>query len=201
MPLNVAILVGGKGTRIGHEKGLIRIGERTFIEILTNRFRDCNLVIVCRDKEQMKIYRRFGRTIEDEIKDFGPLAGIYSALNYFKDYTLIIAVDMPFIKRALAEFLFKTAVDNNLDAIIPVWSDGKKEPLLACYSSSSVKEIERSIRNGNRRVVKPFENLNTLFYPIERLRVFDKNLVSFININTKNDLEMVKCLSIDMEGL
>jgi molybdopterin-guanine dinucleotide biosynthesis protein A len=166
-----------------------------------NVFKGCNIVLVCRDKKQCGFYENlYGcDTVCDVVKDFGPLAGIYSALNYFEDYTLIVAVDMPFVKRDLAEFIFKKA--KGYDALIPTWSDGKREPLLACYSYESSKTVKKFIDMGVRRVVKPFESLNTLFYPIENLRVFDKNLISFTNVNTREDLEMVRCLWTGLEGL
>jgi len=201
MPLNVAILVGGRGKRIRAEKGLLELHGKKFVEIMLEKFGDCNTVLVCRDDEQKRLYEKFGKVIVDEVKDFGPLAGIYSALNYFKDFVLVVAVDMPLVRRELAEFIYKIARETNADAVIPTWRDGKKEPLLACYSFNAVKEIRKSIIAGERRVIKPMERLNVLYYSIEKLKVFDERLLSFINVNTKNDLEMVKCLLTDTAEL
>ncbi|WP_457549106.1 molybdenum cofactor guanylyltransferase [Archaeoglobus sp.] len=199
MRLNVAILAGGKGSRIGLDKGFLELRGRRFAEILLERFDGCDVVFVCRDYEQAEIYRRsFNcRVIVDSVKDFSPLAGIHSALNYFRDYVLIVAVDMPLVKRKLAEFIYKKGI--GYDALIPMWSDGKLEPLLACYSYTSFGEIERCIAKGIRKVSKPFERLNTLYYPIENLRIFDERLISFVNVNTPKDLEMVRCSLIDLE--
>ncbi len=199
--MNVAILAGGRGKRIGMDKGFLRFKGRLFGEILVERFRDCNTVFVCRDEEQAKIYERTFKctVITDVVRNYSPLAGILSALEYFEDYTLILAVDMPFVKRRLAEFIYERA--RGYDALIPTWSDGKKEPLLACYSPNAIPEIRRSIERGIKRVVKPLEKLKTLFYPIELLRIYDENLISFTNVNTPKDLEMIECLSIDLEGL
>ncbi|ADB57609.1 molybdenum cofactor guanylyltransferase [Archaeoglobus profundus] len=201
MRLNVAILAGGKGSRIGLDKGFLELNGRMFAEILLERFDGCNVVFVCRDKKQAETYRtKFNcNTIIDTVKEFSPLAGIHSALEHFRDYVLIVAVDMPLVRRELAEFLYRKA--RGYDALIPRWSDGKLEPLLACYSYTAVKEIEQCITRGVRKVSKPFENLKTLYYPIERLRVFDEKLISFVNVNTPKDLEMVRCLSTGTEDL
>jgi len=198
--LNVAILVGGRGRRINAEKGLLEIKGKKFIEILVEKFKDCNVIIVCRDEKQAKLYERFGETIIDEVKDFGPLAAIYSALKYFKDYVLVVAVDMPLIKKELAKHIFEVC-KNGYDAVIPKWKDGKVEPLLACYSFKAIGEIEKSIMRGERKIIKSMERLNVLYYPIEELRRFDENLLSFINVNTKKELELVRCLSTDLEEL
>ncbi len=197
--MNVAILAGGRGSRIGVDKGFIELKGKKFAEIIIEKFRDCNLVFVCRDDEQARRYEEefYCKVIKDKIKDYGPLAGILSALEYFRDYTLILAVDMPFVKRNLAEFIYEKA--KGYDALIPTWNDGKKEPLLACYSLNAIPEIRRCIRKGIRKVIKPLENLRTLFYPIELLKFYDEKLISFINVNTPKDLEMIRCLSIDLE--
>ncbi|WP_456327752.1 molybdenum cofactor guanylyltransferase [Archaeoglobus sp.] len=199
MRLNVAVLAGGKGSRIGLDKGFLELGGKRFAEILLERFNGCNVVFVCRDEKQAEIYRRsFNcKVIVDSVKDFSPLAGIHSALNYFRDYVLIVAVDMPLVKRMLAEFVYK--MGTGYDALIPMWSDGKMEPLLACYSYNAIEEIERCISLGIRKVSRAFERLNTLYYPVESLKIFDEKLISFVNVNTPKDLEMVRCLLTDTE--
>ncbi len=200
--MNVAILVGGKGRRIGLDKGFLKLCGKTFVEILVDRFRDCNLVLVCRDEKQAEEYSIFGKTIIDFVEDFGPLAGIYSALRHFEDKVLVLAVDMPLVKRKLAEFLFEFRSD--ADVVVPVWSDGKREPLLARYSDSALKTIERNIEVGEKRVHKAIERMNAVYYPIEKLKKFDERLESFINVNSVEDyerlLKVVKCSSTDTEG-
>lgn len=196
--MNVAILVGGRGGRIGGDKGLLKLCGRTFVEILIDKFQKCNIVLVCRDENQAEEYSKFGKTIIDEIRNFSPLAGIYTALMYFKDYTLIIAVDMPLVKRELAEFLFKLCIESRVDVVVPTWSDGKIEPLLACYSYDSAEKIRSFIKKGERRVYRAIKGMRALYYPIDELRKFDSYLHSFINVNTKEDyrrvLKVIGCL-------
>ena len=133
-------MVGGRGKRIRAEKGLLELHGKKFVEIMLEKFGDCNTVLVCRDDEQKRLYEKFGKVIVDEVKDFGPLAGIYSALNYFKDFVLVVAVDMPLVRRELAEFIYKIARETNADAVIPTWRDGKRTPF-------SVLLFQRSERN------------------------------------------------------
>lgn len=199
MLLKVAILAGGRGKRIGVDKGFLEVKGKRFAGIMIEKFGDGELVFVCRDDEQAEKYEKeFGcRVITDVVKDYGPLAGILSALEFFRDYTLVLAVDLPLVKRSLAEFIYKKA--RGYDALIPTWGNGKREPLLACYSPNAIPEIWECIKNGIKKVVVPFENLKTLFYPIDLLRKYDEKLISFVNVNTPSDLEMVRCLSIGLE--
>ena len=189
--MNVAILAGGIGSRLGGiEKGKIRICGKTAIERIIETLSGYNIVVVCRDEKQSELYSDLAPVITDEFRGMGPLAGIHAALKYFNSRTFVVAVDMPFIRRSVVDFIYREAEKNNADALIPVWDDGKAEPLLACYSYSALKEIEKSLERGERKVLTPILRLeNVIFYPIDKLKIVDKDLVSFLNVNTPEDLE------------
>ena len=200
--MNVAILVGGRGGRIGREKGFLRLCGKTFVEILAERFSGCDLFFVCRNEEQAKVYSEFGEVVVDCVRDFGPLAGICSALRRCSNKILVLAVDMPLVMREIAEELYKRCIE--ADAVVPVWDDGKLEPLLACYSKSALSVIEKCIEMGERRVHKAIRMMKTIYYPVEKLRKFDPELISFFNVNSVEDyerlLKVVGCSSTDTEG-
>ncbi len=201
--MNIAILVGGRGKRLGYiEKPMLKICGKEIIKRIVSKFHDCNLVIVCRDYEQSLIYSKFSKTIIDEFKNIGPISGIYSALNYFKDLTLVIGGDMPFVKRDLAEFIYNFAKKVNIDAVIPYWGADKYEPLLACYSPSALPQLKKCIIKGERKISSAILQLKKIsLYPVERLKEIDNNLISFLNINTLDDLKRAEkiCSSIDLE--
>lgn len=202
--VKAAILVGGKGKRIGEEKATLRVCGKTFLERIVETLKGFEIIVVCRDSEQIKAYKNAFNLncpfIKDTIKNFGPLAGIHAALSYFKDYTLIIAVDLPLIKREIAITIYQECLKMQADALIPTKGDNF-EPLLACYSYNAVKEIEKSFKMQERKILIPINRLKkVIFYDIENLRKIDKNLISFFNVNTKEDLQRVEelCSSIDM---
>ncbi len=201
--MNIAILAGGRGKRMGYvEKSQIKICGRRIIDILLERFRNCNVVIVCRDIKQAEMFNH--ECICDRVKNFGPLSGIYSALEYFEDHTAVIATDMPFVRRNVVEEIFKKAKELNTSALIPYWRDGKFEPMLAVYSPEVMGEIERSFRKNERKILDPiFRCRNVFLYDIECLRKLDKQLLSFFNINTHDDLKRAEeiCSSIDLGEL
>lgn len=197
----VGILAGGSGSRMGGvEKGLLEINSTPVIKILVKELKDYEIVTVCRDKEQGRLYSAYSNVTFDHFKGMGPLAGIHAALRYFKDSVLIVGVDMPFIKKDVANMLLEEfSKHRNADSLIPVWKDGKKEPLLACYSYRAINGIESSLERGERKIIKALNR--TVFYPVENLRVVDNELISFINLNTLEDLKKVRkiCSSIDLE--
>ncbi|RLI82844.1 molybdenum cofactor guanylyltransferase [Archaeoglobales archaeon] len=199
--MRIAVLIGGRGRRIGKEKAQIVLCGKKLIEIAIRKFSNQDLIFVCRDEDQAREYsKNFDCTfIFDSFKNAGPLGGIHAALKHFKE-CLITAVDMPFIKKSLANFIFEEGRRLGCDALVP--TSRFAEPLLAYYSSSIVGEIEEVLRRGERRILAVLRRVNTIFYPMDKLRKFDKNLISFFNINTVEDLRRAEklCSEIDLEG-
>ncbi|RLI84465.1 molybdenum cofactor guanylyltransferase [Archaeoglobales archaeon] len=184
-----AILAGGKGRRLGGvEKGILKVGGKRIIEYILESLEDFEKVIVCRDEDQSKLYSKFDSTITDILKGMGPLGGIHAALSHFNDNVLVVSTDMPFLNREVCKVLYEEC--RNANAVIPMWEDGKFEPTLATYSTKVKPEIERCYRLKERRVIKAIERLDGVkYYPIEKFRKYDKELLTFMNINTPQDLE------------
>ena len=200
--MNIAILVGGRGKRLGYaEKSQIRICGKKLIDLLLEKFKNWNVVLVCRDEKQTDLFE--GKCIIDKIENFGPLAGIYAALEYFNDYTAVIATDMPFVKEKIVRLLYKKALELRASALIP-YGAGRFEPLLAVYSPSVMREIERSFNTNERKILNPIFRCDRVYlYDIECFRKFDKDLLSLFNINTLEDLKRAGdlCSSIGLEEL
>lgn len=195
----VAILVGGSGSRLGgSDKGLVKIGGMPLIERIMSNLKGYDTVIVCRDKSQQKYYAHYSQLIEDEFTGMGPLAGIHAALKYFRQSILVLGVDMPLIRKEVLDVLFREFGDE--EALIPVWEDGKTEPLLACYNHNIVERIEGSLKKGERKILNALNMDRVKLYPVERLRKVDKELISLMNINTPEDLKRAEeiCSQIDL---
>lgn len=181
--MQVAILVGGYGRRLGLEKAEAELCGKKLIEIIVEKFKDLESFIVCRDLEQAKKFSKYGNTIVDEIKNFGPLSGIHAALKNLGD-CLIVAVDMPFVKREVVEKMWR--IGKNYKTLIPYTN--RPEPLLAFYSSKILEKIEDAMKRGVRKILDALgEDAN--FYDAKEL---DPDLTSFFNINTVEDLRVAE---------
>jgi len=200
--VKLAILMGGIGKRIGMEKAEIRLCGKRLIEIAVEKFAEYDPIFVCRDEVQLKKYaEEFGQKfVCDLYPGFGALAGIHSALKHNGD-TMIVAIDMPFVRKKLLEFLFEKGREIGCDALIP--KHEFPEPLLAFYSEKAIDEIEKSIKRGEKRILAPMSRLRTVYFPAEELRKFDKHLISFFNINTIDELKKAEelCSEIFMEDM
>lgn len=201
--MNLAILVGGMGKRLGGvEKSQLKICGRRIIDILLEEFSSWNVVVVCRNQEQKRLFDGVDCTV-DYIENFGPLAGIYSALRFFEDRTAVIATDMPFLREGVVRELFLQSESLNAVVLMPYWKNGRFEPLVSIYSPELLSEIERSFAENERKILVPvFRSQNVFLYDVECFRKIDKNLVSFFNINTAEDLKRAEelCSSMLSEG-
>ncbi len=200
--MKVAVLVGGVGRRIGMEKTEVMLCGKKLIEWVLEKYSPFQTVFVCRDEKQAeKLSSRYeAEFIWDLHKGVGSIAGIHAALRHFGS-CVVAAIDMPFVKPEVLEHLYKEGEKAGCDALIP--KHDYPEPLLAYYAESAADELERAILQGIRKILVPLERLNVVYYPVEKLRKFDKELISFFNINTPDDLKRAEeiCLKMSTEGL
>jgi molybdopterin-guanine dinucleotide biosynthesis protein A len=193
------LLAGGLGTRLGgREKALLSLNDNTFIgNTLQVLDRVCDETIISfRDESQL---RQFGtyvcgrKTVLDTIQRAGPLAGM---LEGFKEasgeYVFVVACDMPYLNSDVIDLLFRMAEGH--DAVVPVSASGKKEPLHAVYKRvPMLYAMERSLREGDRFVMSPVMKMGDVLFPeAGDLNDIDKELMTFININTPTDLYRLK---------
>ncbi len=167
LPLSIAILAGGKATRMGGvNKGLLRIAGEPMIKRVVERvYHLSDDVFIVTDRARVDS-RCFGvledyknlRFVEDTVKGVGPLGGLYTALlSSLYGYVFVCAVDMPFVDARLIVKMFAcvegSLVDDGVcqprggcEAIVPVWIEGGKkfmEPLFSIYSKDLIVELER----------------------------------------------------------
>ncbi|MCS3924860.1 molybdenum cofactor guanylyltransferase [Methanosalsum natronophilum] len=197
------ILAGGYGVRLGNiDKGLIQLGFQTLLEriINTGNQLSAEIIISFRDENQKQVYANnishflnINKIVFDKREGIGPLEGIFQGAKIASSkYIFITAVDMPFINKNVIELICKYA--QNYDAVIPIWENGRLEPLHSVYRTNIlIKESDRSIKRGERYVIAPIRNFENIFYlNTNIIRSIDPELKSFTNINTHKDLMKAK---------
>ncbi len=210
------MLAGGSGSRMGFtEKPLLRICGKRIVDRIASISQNLGLpmMIVCNERNY-GIYREVARELKaktgvnvrvavDVISGFGPIAGIYTALIEC-DSGSVVAVggDMPFVRKDVVSFLFSRGEEIGCDALIPE-RNGRKEPLLAYYSTTSLPAFERAIKKGMRRIISAVEFMRkAVFLSVDELRKVDEELISFFNVNSPEDLKRAEeiCSSTGLEG-
>jgi len=181
------ILAGGKSKRMGQAKHLLLTSQGTLIEHLDLRLRHLfsETLVVGHDLASMQL-----RTVSDLYLAQSPLVGIYSGLLASQtDVNFVLACDMPFVKSALVSHLISYAGD--VDVVVPV-VNGYYEPLCAVYCKRSIPVIKELLDRNVLKVTEIYPQLVVREVPEQRLRAFDPELSSFINLNTPRELALLK---------
>ena len=104
IPVSVAILAGGKSSRMGKNKALLTYEGKTFLERLIEEFSDFDEILVSAREENQYDLGRYGgkvKLISDENYDKGPLEGIRRVLSEAKN-------DFVFVKKGMSAAQTKT---------------------------------------------------------------------------------------------
>lgn len=188
--MTAIILAGGKSSRMGQDKALIKVDGMPLVKrqiILLKRIFK-KIIIVANGSKKYRF--RGVKMVTDIIPNQGPLGGIYTGLatsNSF--YNFVLACDMPFINEALIRYMIKNR--DNYDVLIPR-IDGKFHPLFGIYSKNCIPIMEKAVRKDKLNVSTIFPKVKTGFISRKEIKRFDKQLLSLVNINTKEDLEMMR---------
>ncbi len=202
MDISCVVLAGGKGLRLGQDKALETIGNKSLLHWVVSYLSlfKSNIIIVTAEKQslsQLTDYPQL-RIVTDAYPDKGPLAGIYTGLAASVSlYNLVVACDMPFLNYALLDYMLQISAD--FDLVIPRLGD-MVEPLHAVYSKTCLPPIKSLLEQGNLSIRGLFSLVRVRYVEATEINRFDPEHLSFFNINTEADLDkarqMIKrCLS------
>lgn len=144
------ILAGGKSSRMGTDKGFLKLNGKLFIEhsIAAMKPLVSQIMIVSNNPE----YDAFKlKRVEDIIKNSGPLAGIYSGLHHSEtEYNLVLSCDIPLIKTSVLEKLIEA--NDEVSGIIQIVSNNRQMPLIALYKKTCEATFYKLLQNDERRL-------------------------------------------------
>lgn len=189
LAFTAVILAGGKSSRMGRDKALLKIKERTVLEDLTRlttRLFDETLIIV-NDKDKLKGQDLgFVKIYEDLIKERGPLAGIYTGLSYSCNIaSCIFTCDMPFIDETIIRNLVD-AWEENCDVTCLQNAEGYHEPFPGIYQRRSRGLIQSLLEKGSISICRYLEIASAHFLPIPHGRE-----TVLTNMNTPEEYQEV----------
>jgi molybdopterin-guanine dinucleotide biosynthesis protein A len=190
-PATLAILAGGRSTRLGRAKAFEEFGGASLLEMVIRRLSvfDYPILIVTSQSQYGRISEYFPeRTIVlDLYPGTGVIGAVYTALlTANTNRVFVTACDMPFLNTALIGSLI--AMSACYDAVVPD-SGGMQEPLHAVYSKSCLKPLERLIKQDRLCILDLFDTVNTCRVAEDEIDRLDPGHKSFININTEEDLD------------
>ncbi len=182
------ILAGGKSTRMGFDKQLLKFDERRLIDNLSRKLsKEFEEIIVVTNKS--KYYLGFNDKItKDIIVGKGPLSGIHSGLACASSqYVYFVACDMPNIYLDYIKYMKEEIEDIRVKACVTKYGEWI-EPFNAFYSKDMIVDIEEHLLNNQKSINSLLKKLDVLYIEEEKAREFSPNWDMFLNLNTKEDL-------------
>ncbi len=180
------ILLGGKSSRYGSNKAFVEIEGVRLVDRVARVMKSIfhRIVLLTNTPEEYAYLQT--PMVEDLIKGFGPMGGIYTGLMTLSDEVgFFVACDMPFLSESLIRHMVD--VRDDFDVVVPRM-DWMLEPLHALYSKKCLPVIRETIRQDQHQILKCFAELRVRFVDEEELRLWDPELRSFFNINKPQDL-------------
>jgi len=188
----VGILAGGKAKRFGGDKLHHPVGDKPLIDIVYDKVSSLGYpvyIITSEDRAESFMKRGYHTLIDSYL--IGPIGGVITALQ--RDSALIVAGDMPFLDRGFLKKLIHISGRGRY-TVIPTHSVCLLEPLHAVYSKCILGELISYVDSGGRGLQWFFKHRKHLYVPYYVKN--GKQMRSFYNINTKEDLHALSCEEI-----
>ena len=180
-----AILAGGRSERMGEDKVFLNLNNKTLIEHTIFKVKKhLNELIIITNKENDFFKKNNLKTVKDCIGgQLGPLVGILTAMKWAKDnsskYTWVATFpcDTPFFpEKIIVKFIEESKKKESL--ILSASSHGRKHNIFGLWSLDLYDKLYNDLVNN-------------------KIRKFEfQNYDPFFNINTLEDLEFAKKLSL-----
>lgn len=183
------VLAGGQSRRFGEDKLLFSLRGKRIIELVVSALKPVCQRLCLLTKEPEKFSFLSGVEVcKDLLQKQYALAGLYSALQKLKgEKALVLAGDMPLIKPEIALYLW-----NKSRPPITVYNiKGKVYPLFGVYYRWVLEPLEEYIKTGGERLIDFLEKTGYARIKEEEIKDIDPKLLSFINLNTKEDLQAI----------
>ncbi|MGB1103039.1 MAG: molybdenum cofactor guanylyltransferase [Crocinitomicaceae bacterium] len=180
MSIIAIILAGGKSSRMGQDKGLMRYhGKSMILHIIEAVKESVDAIYISTSNAD---YKKFGyKLISDDNPDKGPLGGIVSVMDKIKaDEYIILSCDVPHIERDYLNELVLAAKDYDVTLTI---KDDRIHPLIAVYNQSALNHLKEQLALDNLKMTTAIEGLKINYHLAKKWPV---QLVK--NINTKKDI-------------
>jgi molybdopterin-guanine dinucleotide biosynthesis protein A len=185
MEISCAILSGGRSRRMGQDKALVQIQNRTLIERTYDVARMVFDDIMIVSSHHDAIGNIEARVVPDVLPISGSITGVVSALLHSNTARVfVLGCDMPFLKEEAIKFMVDEVRDE--DVFVPK-TDAGFEPLHAIYDRTCISALLVAIERGKMKVTDVFSFLRVRTFQPSSL-FFSGGVSVFTNINTREDL-------------
>ncbi len=182
--MKTIILAGGKSSRMGKNKALMKIGPMRLIDRLIHQFKPISneLILITNERQ---LYRDVPATLLTDDPLFqgeGPLAGLYTGLSFVKEGAcLIVACDLPFASARYGLYMVEQLRKNKRDAVVPM-TKRQIHPLFAAYDAKLANKAKETLQRKKRSLKALLDEVNVQYVTMEQEQIV-------WNMNTMKDYD------------
>lgn len=199
MPYDAIVVAGGAGRRLGGvDKAAVQVGGVPLLERVLHALRDANRVVVVGPERNVTIGREL-RWVREWPPGSGPLAGLAAGVHTLAEWAdrsdsadpsdpseqlvMVCATDLPWLDSSTVRRITTTLGEHpEQDAAMLGDTDGRWQPLAACYRGARLSAALRAIGDPTDRPVRLlFDHLEVTALPAVR---------QARDIDTPHDLEV-----------
>ena len=186
------LLAGGRSSRMGQNKSLIKFFGKSMIEIVLERASLQVEQIAINSNERIDdVFAKKYELVEDCIQGrLGPLVGILTGLKWAKSlkknikFLVIFPVDSPFIPINFVKILDSNS--NDFDIIMSRYQS-RIHPVCSMWNVRLINQLEEDIKHGTRKIEEFSRKKKTKVVNFKQIG-YDP----FFNVNRKEDYFLAK---------
>lgn len=187
MKIGCIILAGGKSSRMGQDKALLKYEGKYFVEKIAEELSFFHEKIIARGNNSAltELSDLEWKIIPDIYPDHGPMGGMHAALKECEsDAMFAVTCDMPLITGKLVKKI--CAEIENYDAVIIVTNDGKYHPLGGVYKKELYKLMEEHLKQDHNRMMEVLKKSY-----VKYLQLNEEESKQLTNVNTREEYRQI----------
>lgn len=179
----IAILAGGRATRLGGDKASAQLGGRPLISYPLEAAHAAVAEIVVVAKPTTELPEVGVQVLHEPLEPVHPLCGIVTALERTEGGpVIVIAADMPFLTGELVAWM-----ETLEEPVVVPRHGGRLHPLLAKYDGSVLEQLKIALK-GERALQEVVSELSPRLIEGDELGRFGDPERLLFNVNTPEDL-------------
>ena len=198
-----AILAGGQSRRMGKDKLFLELNNKKLIEHTIDKVKKyLKQVIIITNQNNEFFLKNNLTTVKDCIEgQLGPLVGILTAMQWAKknsnkySWIATFPCDTPFFPESVIKSFIEES-EKKESLLLSASSHGRKHNIFGLWSLDLYDKLKNDLVNKKIRKVQDWTEKNK----IKNLEFKFKDYDPFFNINTEEDLELAKKLSIKFKN-
>jgi molybdenum cofactor guanylyltransferase len=200
-PAEAFVLAGGRSTRMGRDKSLLTLANRSLIEHALDKLRALPLAAPPRIAGARADLSRYAQVLPDLHPGCGPLSGIEAALaSTTQPLNLFLPVDLPLLPAQFLNWMLWRAETTGASLTVPR-INGLPQPLCAVYHRNLLQPIRASLLAGNYKVTAAIPASGTDVFDVETVASANQEMPSwsplplfrwFHNCNTPEDMAAIE---------